>query len=111
MSFAAQDLADRVRAYFEPLSGVTERKMFGGHAFMLHGNMICGIMKDGQLLARVGKENMEAALAEPGVGPMVMGERTMGGYVAVGGDIIEDEGALAAWLERCRAFAASLPPK
>lgn len=111
MSEASDALADRVREHFAPVPGMTEKKMFGGRAFMLDGNMVVAIMKEGALLARVGKDGYDAALARPGCTPMTMGEKTMSGFVAVDGDVIEDDAALAAWLNECLAFAATLPPK
>lgn len=111
MSFAAEELSDRIRDHFASRHGVSERKMFGGRAFMLHGNMIVGVMKEGALLARVGKPDYGAALAEPGVRPMTMGERTMTGFVAVDGDVLEDDDQLGAWLDRCFAVADALPAK
>lgn len=111
MSFASDALADRVREHFAPLPGLSERKMFGGCAFMLDGNMVVGIMKDGALLARVGKEGYADALARPGCQPMTMGEKAMTGFVSVDGEVIESDEALAGWLNLCLAFAASLPPK
>ncbi|AEQ51849.1 TfoX/Sxy family protein [Pelagibacterium halotolerans] len=111
MSHAAEALSDRVRERLAPVPGVTEQKMFGGHAFMLDGNMICGIMKNGALLARVGKDGYEAALALPGCQPMTMGTKTMSGFVEVDGDVLDTEMGLAQWVDRCMAFAATLPPK
>lgn len=111
MSFAADELADRVRDHLGHRPGITERKMFGDRAFMLHGNMVVAIMSDGALLARVGKDGYDAALSEPGASAMTMGTRTMGGFVSVDGDVLEDDDTLAQWLDRCRAFAASLPSK
>lgn len=111
MSYASEELSDRIRDHFANLHGMTEKKMFGGRAFMLNGNMIVGVMKDGTLLARVGKDNHIAALERPGCSEMTMGEKSMTGFVSVDGDVIEDEETLAGWLDECLAFAASLPPK
>ena len=111
MSFASDALADRIREHFAPLPGLSEKKMFGGCAFMLDGNMVVGIMKDGALLARVGKDGYSAALARPGCRPMTMGAKAMTGFVSVDGEVIDDDTALASWLDECLAFAASLPPK
>jgi len=111
MSQASNALADRIREHFAPLPGMTEKKMFGGRAFMLDGNMVVGIMKEGALLARVGKDGYAAALTRPGCVPMTMGVKTMSGFVSVDGEVLEGDDALAAWLDECLAFAASLPPK
>jgi TfoX/Sxy family transcriptional regulator of competence genes len=102
-------LAERIRA---ALPGeVTERKMFGGIAWMLAGNMACGIMGGDELLARLGPDGADEALDEAGTRPATMGERTMKGYVLVDADEIASEQTLQAWVDRCAAFAESLPPK
>lgn len=111
MSAASEALADRIRDHFAPIPGLSERKMFGGNAFMLDGNMVVAVMSDGALLARVGKDGYDVALTRPGCTPMTMGAKTMSGFVAVDGDVIEDDHALATWLNECLAFASSLPPK
>lgn len=111
MSLACETLADRIRDHFAPLPGLSERKMFGGRAFLLDGNMIVSAMKNGALLARVGKDAYPAALSRLGCHPMAMGEKTMSGFVAVDGEALESDDALAAWLNECLAFTATLPPK
>ena len=90
MSYAADELSDRIRDHFAHLHGLREQKMFGGRAFMIDGNMIVGVMKDGTLLARVGKDNHKTALARPGCSEMKMGAKAMTGFVSVDGDVIED---------------------
>lgn len=111
MSMASEELADRIRALLRPNEPIREQKMFGAIAFMLAGNMLVAPMKDGTLLVRTGKEGQADALAQPGAGVMSMTGRTMSGYVQVAGDALEDDEALAAWIERARAFVATLPPK
>lgn len=111
MSLASEDLSDRIRSLLPPMLPVTEKKMFGGRCFMLAGNMLVCPMKDGSLLVRVGKEAYEQTLTLPGVEPMNMGARTMSGFVAVSGDMLEDEEALSDWIARARAFVDTLPPK
>jgi hypothetical protein len=63
------------------------------------------------LLVRVGKDGMAAALERPGAAPMVMNGRTMGGFVFVAGDAIEDDDALEGWIATARAFVDTLPAK
>ena len=106
-----EQMAERIRAALATRDDVTERKMMGGLIFMVGDHMACGARRDGSLLARVGPEEMDAALEEPGVEPMVMRDRVMKGYVYVEGDQIADDEALRAWVDRCVAFAESLPPK
>ncbi|SEP97981.1 Transcriptional regulator of competence genes, TfoX/Sxy family [Devosia sp. YR412] len=111
MSLASEDLSDRIRDLLPPMLPLSEKKMFGGRCFMLAGNMLVCPMKDGSLLVRVGKEGYEEALALPGASKMDMGERTMAGFVAVSGDVLEDENVLQGWIGRARAFVDTLPPK
>ena len=110
MSMALEDLSERIRSLTPDLV-LVEKKMFNGRAFMHRGNMLVCPIKDGSLLVRVGKEGMAAALEQPGATPMIMNGRTMGGFVFVSGDAIEDDDALAGWLRTARAFVETLRPK
>jgi TfoX/Sxy family transcriptional regulator of competence genes len=104
-----EDLADRVRDVLAAENGLSERKMFGGLAFMLHGNMCCGIVGD-RLMLRLGAELADEALDRPHVAPMDFTGRPMTGMVYV-----EPEGlrgkALKGWVDMAAGFARSLPPK
>ena len=111
MSMASQELADRIRLLLANDPFVSERRMFGGFAFMWHGNMLVGPMKDGGLLVRCGKPAYDATLQLPGAAPMDFTGRTMSGFVVVAGDAIEDDDRLAQWIEIARAFVRTLPPK
>jgi len=111
MSMATDELAERIRALLPPNVHCVEKRMFGGIAFMLHGNMLVCPMKDGSMLARVGKEGMHEALALPGASIMDMGGRSMTGFIVVSGDAIEDDDALSDWIDRSRRFVDTLPPK
>ncbi len=83
--------------------------MFGGITFMEHGNMCAGVTHD-ELLVRVGKPGLAAALAEPGARPMVMRGRETG-FVFVAPDAISTDAALAAWIARGLAISSALPPR
>ena len=111
MSAAADELAARIRAQIGLLPGVTEKRMFGGVAFMLDGNMLVGPLKDGGLLARVGKEAYREALGRPGAEPMTFTGREMPGFVEVREDGIETDEALAELIEMARRFVITLPRK
>jgi hypothetical protein len=78
---------------------------------MAGGNMACGIMGGDSLLARLGPEGAATGLSEPHTHPAQMGERTMKGYLVVDPEGVADDAALQAWVDRCLAFARSLPPK
>ncbi|MBE0581353.1 TfoX/Sxy family protein [Devosia sp.] len=111
MSLASDELSDRIRTHLGAHPAIAEQKMFGGRAFMLHGNMLVCPMKDGGLLVRVGKERYDEALALPGARPMTMGARTMSGFVEVTGDMLEDDEVLLDWIELARSFVDTLPAK
>lgn len=106
----SEELADRVRELLGGRSSATERKMFGGIAWMIEGNMACGVMGDG-LLVRLGHDGAERALGEEHVGPMEFTGRRMGGFVVVEAAGVAHPVALARWVDAGADFAVSLPPK
>jgi TfoX/Sxy family transcriptional regulator of competence genes len=103
-------LARRVREVIAGKRGVTERRMFGGLAFMLRGNMFVGILQ-GSLMARVGPANYERALASPGARPMDFTGKPMRGYVYVDAEALKTAAGLKRWVGLCVDFAATLPAK
>lgn len=103
-------LAARVRDVLSDEFGVVEKKMFGGVAFMLRGNMSVGVTKDG-LMVRVGKENNDAALALPHARMMDFTGKPMQGFIYVDPAGIASEGDLRAWVGRGVAYAETLPEK
>ncbi|MBE0689556.1 MAG: TfoX/Sxy family protein [Anaerolineae bacterium] len=105
-----ETLANRVRETLAGQPGLTERKMFGGIAFMLNGNMCCGIIKD-ELMVRIGAVKHEAALAQSQVRPMDFTGRPMKGMVMVGAEGLHSDLALRGWVEQGVEYAASLPAK
>jgi TfoX/Sxy family transcriptional regulator of competence genes len=96
-------LAERVRSQLASEDGVTERKMFGGIAFMIGGNMALGV-RDDELMVRLG--DVEDALAQPHARQSMMGERPMKGIV-----LVAQAADLGPWIARGVAHARSLPPK
>ncbi len=104
-----EKLANRVRNILDVEDGVTERKMFGGLAFMVHGHMACGIVGD-DLMLRLGAEGAESALDRPHVRPMDFTGRPMTGMVYVDAAGLRGV-ALRRWVERAIAFVCTLPPK
>ena len=103
-------LAERVREALAIRSGVSERKMFGGLAFMLDGNMCCCVTDRG-LMVRVGRDAYADALELPHAGPMDLTGRPMRGWVLVESDGVASDAGLAEWAARGAEFAATLPPK
>jgi TfoX/Sxy family transcriptional regulator of competence genes len=106
----SEELANRVRAIAKVRPTVTEKKMFGGLAFMLNGNMFCGVTQD-SLMARVGPGQYEASLAKPHVRLMDFTGRPMKGYVYVDPAAIAADQDLKSWVELCADYALTLPPK
>lgn len=102
--------AGLLRDELATLDGVTEKRMFGGLCFMLNGNMLCGVDKNGGM-ARVGKDNESAALELDGVEPLSFTGRKMGGMVDVNPEAMENDETLRAVLALAREFVESLPPK
>ena len=103
-------LAERVRDVLAPRVDLTERKMFGGIAFMIGGNMAIGVIGD-DLMVRLEPTDAERALAEPHVRPMDFTGRPMKGMVFVGSAGTASDDDLAGWVGAGADFAASLPPK
>ena len=105
-----EDLAERVRDLLSARSDVSERKMFGGIAFMIAGNMACGVLGE-DLIVRLGDDEGEKALAEEGVRPFDFTGRPMKNIVYVSPGRTGEDGDLADWVEAGADYAASLPPK
>ncbi len=104
------ELADRVRGLVHDRAGITEKAMFGGLAFMLDGKMFCGVLGQ-ELLARVGPDGHDAAMARRHVRIMDFTGRPMRGYVFVGPQGLEAGGDLVRWVDECARFVAALPEK
>lgn len=106
-----QELADRIRFIVGPAPGVSERRMFGGLAFLARGNMAVAASGEGGLLVRVDPADTPSLLVEPGVARMEMRGRAMDGWLRVAASTVEEDDALQAWVDRGLAYATSLPPK
>jgi TfoX/Sxy family transcriptional regulator of competence genes len=89
---------------------VTEKKMFGGLAFLLDGHMVCGVHKGG-LMVRVGKDRYQAALALKGVTPMMFTGKPMVAMVDVADASVEDDALRGQLLGMALATVKALPPK
>ena len=104
-----ENLADRVRTILEVEPSLSERKMFGGLAFMVDGHMCCGIVGS-DLMLRLGPAGAEAALALSHVRSMDFTGRLMTSMVYVAPEGLRGV-ALRRWVEKATAFARTLPPK
>lgn len=106
-----EDLANRLRELLADESAVTEKKMFGGLAFLLHGHMSVSASRNGGLLARIDPADTDAALARPGVALMEMRGRRMDGWMTVAPEELKTQRQLAAWVRRSVTFVRTLPRK
>jgi TfoX/Sxy family transcriptional regulator of competence genes len=105
-----EGLAEILRGDLADRPGISEKRMFGGVAFMLDGNMLCGVHPGGAMF-RVGKDNQEFALAVPGARPMQMTGRAMGGFVDVDEDCLADDVRRERLMALALDFVAALPAK
>ena len=106
----SEELAARIRDAVGGRSGVTERKMFGGIAWMINGNMACGTLGE-DLMVRLDAADAARALSEPHVGPMDFTGRPLRGFVLVDAAGVGETEELARWVDAGADHAASLPPK
>ncbi|MBI4290618.1 MAG: TfoX/Sxy family protein [Betaproteobacteria bacterium] len=105
-----EGLAERLREVLQSQRGISERKMFGGLAFMNRGYMFVGIVGD-VLMARVGPEYYREALSRPYVREMDFTGKPMKGYVFVDPPGFELDADLSDWALRCHGFIQTLPAK
>jgi TfoX N-terminal domain len=103
-------LAARVRAALDGVDGIAEKRMFGGLAFLLNGNMAVGVHGE-DLIVRLAPEATDDALAEEHVRVFDMTRRPIKGWVLVGPGATAGEDGLGAWVTRGVDFAESLPRK
>lgn len=103
-------LEELIRQELSARSGISEKPMFGGLAFLLDGHLLCGARNDG-MLVRLGKGNDGWALALDGIELMVMGDRRMNGWVRAGPAAFGDDGLRKRLLDAALAYVLALPPK
>lgn len=106
-----EDLVNRLRELLATEESVTEKRMFGGVAFLVSGHMSVSASRRGGLLVRIDPKDTDACLALPHVARMQMGARTMDGWITVEPAGLTTDGELAPWVARSLAFVKSLPPK
>jgi hypothetical protein len=105
------ELADRIRELIGPERGVEEKRMFGGLAFLINGNMSVAASGQGGLLVRVPPDETEKLAQRNHVEPMVMGGREARGWLRVSTDGVKTKRQLAAWVTRGVDYAKTLPSK
>ena len=106
-----EDLANRIRELLAGDGGVTEKRMFGGLAFLIGGHMAVAASGRGGLMVRVDPAETDALMAKPHAGPFEMRGRAVGGWLRVAPEGVRTKRQLAPWVERGTAYARSLPPK
>lgn len=106
-----EDLANRLRELLAGEDAVTEKKMFGGLAFLVRGHMSVSASGAGGLLVRIDPADTDAALARPHTARMEMRGRTMDGWIRVAPEGLKTKRQLAAWVGRSLTFVKTLPPK
>lgn len=105
-----EKLADRIRKRLGKRAGLTEKQMFGGIAFLLNGNMCCGVHKD-ELIVRLAPEETDEALERPGAHLFDLTGRPMKGWILVKPKGLATAAALGKWVGIAVKYAGSLPPK
>ena len=105
-----EQLAEKIRKLVSSRRGWTEKRMFGGVAFMLSGKMCCGVVKD-DLLVRVGPDRSDEALSLPNSRPMDFTGKPMKGFVYVSAKGWSNDRTLKQWVDMAVAYVTSLPRK
>jgi TfoX/Sxy family transcriptional regulator of competence genes len=105
------DLAERVRAVVAGEAGLTEKRMFGGLAFLVDGNMAVSASSRGGLLLRVDPAETDELVSPPQVGRFVMRGREMDGWLRVDAEAVATDDELRRWVGRGVAYARSLGPR
>ena len=107
-----EELAHRTRELLADQDGVTEKRMFGGLAFLLNGNMSVAVSSQGGLLVHVAPERSGEMISKPHASLMQMGNRPpMKGWIRVAPEGLRTKRELAAWVSVGTAYAGALPPK
>ncbi|OBB84317.1 TfoX/Sxy family protein [Mycobacterium sp. 852002-30065_SCH5024008] len=106
-----ENLADEIRELVASEPGVEEKRMFGGLAFLVNGNMSVAVSGQGGLLVRVPADELDKVLQRAHVSPMVMAGRDVRGWVRVEPAGMRTKRQLEGWVARGVGYARSLPAK
>jgi TfoX/Sxy family transcriptional regulator of competence genes len=106
-----EDLADRIRQLVGSESDLTEKKMFGGLAFLIGGNMAVAASGQGGVLVRVDPAESDTFVATTNARLMEMRGRRMQGWLRIDSEDVRTKRQLATWVERGTTYARSLPAK
>lgn len=106
-----EGLAERIRELVAGEKGLTEKKMFGGLAFLIGGNMAVSASGQGGILVRVDPAAADRLVSTTKAEPMVMRGRSMDGWLRVDSEHLRQKRQLATWVDRGVTYARSLPRK
>jgi TfoX/Sxy family transcriptional regulator of competence genes len=106
-----EDLADRIRELAGGERSISEKKMFGGLAFLVNGHMAVAASGQGGILVRVDPEESDSLVAKSKAYPMEMRGREMRGWLRVDTEHVRTKPQLSRWVTRGLTYARSLPPK
>jgi TfoX/Sxy family transcriptional regulator of competence genes len=106
-----EHLANRIRELLPTEADVSEKKMFGGLAFLVGGNMAVAASGQGGMLVRVDPAKSETLVATTNARPMEMRGRSMRGWLRVDAEDVRTKRQLAKWVDLGTAYAHSLPAK
>ena len=106
-----EDLADRIRELLSGEKGLEEKRMFGGLAFLINGNMAVAASGQGGLLVRVAPDDADKFVDAKHVTPMVMAGREARGWLRVATDGVKTKRQLQSWVSRGAGYARTLKPK
>ena len=106
----SESLASRIRQVLKSLRGISEKKMFGGIGFLLHGNMCVGVSQT-SLIVRLGPEQADAARKQPNVVEFDVAGRPLKGWVMIEAEGIDSDEQLTAWVQQAVEFVETLPRK
>ena len=106
-----EDLAGRIRGLTAGEAGLSEKKMFGGLAFLVGGNMAVAASGQGGILVRVDPQESPSLVSRTKAYPMEMRGRAMEGWLRVDDEHVRTKRELERWVRKGVAYARSLPPK
>jgi hypothetical protein len=105
------ELANRIREVMEGERGLSEKRMFGGLAFLIDDKMAVSASSKGGLLLRIDPTLTESEVSEPHIRPFEMRGREMDGWLRVDAEVLETEDVLRRWVSHGVTYVRSLPPK
>jgi len=106
-----EDLADRIREATQDVDGLSEKRMFGGLAFLVNGNMAVAASGKGDLLLRIDPARSDELVDDAGVRRMEMRGKEMDGWLRISLETVEDDADLRTWVSTGVEYAGSLAPK